>query len=179
MFAKGKPIRHNSVAVDWPSLMFNALGLRATADVPVRTGLEDTGSTAAIKVTVGIGIFICEAYGIGDYITCSHFSDLLKEEAVGEMSVSVAEMGDWFPTLCFELTKQVATNSLSALRAMDNIVDKRARGGKPKTRRWKMKKVTKDDGDETWRHRYGKSHADIDHVPLKCWPVKFFVVQLD
>jgi len=52
--------------------MNNALGLRILAYGPARASLVDTGNTTAIKVTVGIGILVCEA-GLVDDVSVAIF----------------------------------------------------------------------------------------------------------
>jgi hypothetical protein len=60
-----EPSEPNWVTVDRASLTFDALGLRALADLPVGARLEDTGSATAIKVAVGVGILVSEADRLG------------------------------------------------------------------------------------------------------------------
>ena len=59
--ANRAPSGPNGVTVDRAGLTFDALGLRALADGPVRARLEDTGSAAGIKVAVSVGVFVSEA----------------------------------------------------------------------------------------------------------------------
>ena len=75
------PSGPNSVTVDRASLTFDALGLRAVADGPVRARLEDTGGAAGIKVTVGVGVLISEA-GLrhGDDVVRGHPLELAGRE---------------------------------------------------------------------------------------------------
>jgi hypothetical protein len=72
------------MTVDWASLTFNALGLRALADVPVRARLEDTGSTTAIEVTVGIGVLVSEASCLGDIIVLGHALPTVRERELAK-----------------------------------------------------------------------------------------------
>lgn len=62
----------NGVTVDWASLTFDALGLRALADAPARARFKNTGSAAAIEVTVGVGVIVSEAGRLGNDVVRSH-----------------------------------------------------------------------------------------------------------
>ena len=58
--------------MDWASLTFDALGLRATVDGPFRARLVDTVSTAGIEVAVGVGVIVREERLLGDDVIRGH-----------------------------------------------------------------------------------------------------------
>ena len=62
----------NGMMVDRSSLTYNALGLRALANVPLGTRREYTRSAAAIEVAVGIGVFVGKAGGLGEHVVRGH-----------------------------------------------------------------------------------------------------------
>lgn len=63
--ADREPSALNGVTVDRASLTDDAQGHRALVYRLVRTRLEDTGSAAAIKVAVGVGVLVGEAGRLG------------------------------------------------------------------------------------------------------------------
>jgi hypothetical protein len=79
MLADREPSAPNGVTVDRASLTFDALGLKALADAPVRARLEDAGSTAAIEVAVGVGVLVSEADRLGDECVGGRYGRLVPD----------------------------------------------------------------------------------------------------
>jgi hypothetical protein len=64
--ADREPSAPNVVTIDQARLTHDALGLRANGDLPVRSGLEDTGSATRIEVAISVGVLVSEAILHGD-----------------------------------------------------------------------------------------------------------------
>ena len=74
------------MSVDWERLTNNALGLRALTYGPGRTSLVDTRSTAAVEVTIGVGILFGEAGHVGDdnILRGCHFATTVRERELAD-----------------------------------------------------------------------------------------------
>lgn len=103
----------NGVTVDRASLTFNALE-SALAVGPARARFKDTGSVAAIEVTVSVGIIVSETVGLETTWSVAILWSLSERESLSKER-AVGEMGDWFPT-CVEMAKQASTNFLERLK---------------------------------------------------------------
>ena len=82
--ADREPSAPSGVTVDRASLTYDALGLRALADAPVRARLEDTGSAAAIEVAVGVGVLVNEAGRLEDDVVRGHPLPIVRGRELAE-----------------------------------------------------------------------------------------------